>query len=466
MGQDATQHDWARAMLAGSGGILEYTTDRIPRKAAYAKIPGMNFTVVTTVDMADIMRPVNALFRSNLILTLFSVILVAFIVFFVARGISGSLRHVVVLVQQIAAGNFKFTDKELLRNAAALKKQDETAELIKGIDHMRANLERLFEESEHKTQAAEKATQDAQVAAAAAEDAKNQAMQARREGMLAAAKSLEGVVAVLSSVSSQLSVQVESSGRKANHKAARVAETNTAMEEMSSTVLDVARNAADAANLSAETRTKAVSGAEVVEKAVESISVVQQQSNNLKSSMQDLDTTAKAVSQIMGVISDIADQTNLLALNAAIEAARAGEAGRGFAVVADEVRKLAEKTMASTTDVHKSIQAIQSSVGQSSRLVEESAQCIEKATDFANQSGRALQEIVAMVDSSTDQARAIAAAADQQTATREDISRSVLEVNTLAEETVNTMLEAASTVEELVRQTQVLTDLVEELKKG
>ena len=464
--QDATPHAWARAMLSSQGGIMEYDWEGARKKAAYAKVPSTNMTVVIAVEMPELMQSARTLFISNLMLALCSVILVALIVFFVARGISGSLQYVVALVRKIESGDFKFSDEELRRNAIALKKQDEVAELIQGINHMRESLKQFFEESEHKTQAAEKATQEAQVAAAAAEEAKSQSMQARREGMLAAAGSLEEVVAVFSSTSAQLSAQIESSGQRASIQAARVADTATAMEEMNSTVLEVARNAANAAKTSDDTHTKAATGAQVVEKAVESIRIVHQQSDTLKSSMQELDSNAKAVSQIMGVISDIADQTNLLALNAAIEAARAGEAGRGFAVVADEVRKLAEKTMASTADVHKAIQAIQTSVDQSSRLADESAQGIEKATDFANQSGQSLQEIVSMVESSADQVRAIAAASEQQSATSEEINRSVGEVNSIAEETASAMREAAKAVEELVHQSKVLAALVEDMKKG
>jgi methyl-accepting chemotaxis protein len=370
------------------------------------------------------------------------------------------------MVQRIAAGDFSFTGAQEARNAAAVNKRDEIAELIKGVDHMRGNLERLFKESADKNRTAEEATRQAQVAAASAEEAKNQAMQARREGMLAAARSLEGVVAVLSSASSQLSIQVESSEQRAALQAARVADTAAAMDQMNSSVVEVARNAADAAKLSAETRSKATAGEQVVEQAVESIRMAQRQSGNLKTGMEELDNSAKAVSRIMGVISDIADQTNLLALNAAIEAARAGEAGRGFAVVADEVRKLAEKTMASTDDVHKAIEAIQASADHSSGLVEKSVQNIEQATDFANKSGLALREIVSMVEASADQARAIAAASEQQSSTSEQISRSVGEVNSIAGETASAMREAARAVEELARQTKVLAELVEDMKKS
>ena len=168
----------------------------------------------------------------------------------------------------------------------------------------------------------------------------------------------------------------------------------------------------------------------------------------------------------MAVISDIADQTNLLALNAAIEAARAGEAGRGFAVVADEVRKLAEKTMASTTDVGHAFKAIQDSAAKSMDQVDLTVGNIEKATELAIRSGDALREIVGMVDDTADQVRGIAAASEQQSASSEEINKSIMQVNTIAGETASAMQEAARAVSELAEQAQVLTGLIRELKNA
>jgi hypothetical protein len=123
------------------------------------------------------------------------------------------------------------------------------------------------------------------------------------------------------------------------------------MEEMTATVLEVAKNAGEAAETAGSARTKAQDGAQVVSRVVTSMSDVQTQSNQLKDDMAKLGKQAEGIGRFMTVITDIADQTNLLALNAAIEAARAGDAGRGFAVVADEVRKLAEKTMQASKEV-------------------------------------------------------------------------------------------------------------------
>ena len=151
---------------------------------------------------------------------------------------------------------------------------------------------------------------------------------------------------------------------------------------------EVAKNAGDAAEVSGSMRHCAEEGADIVRQVVKAIDDVQQIYGVLKQDMAQLGENARAITQIMGVISDIADQTNLLALNAAIEAARAGEAGRGFAVVADEVRKLAEKTMASTNEVGNAINAIRNSTEKSIKQVDVAAESIARATDLSNRSGQ------------------------------------------------------------------------------
>ena len=180
--------------------------------------------------------------------------------------------------------------------------------------------------------------------------------------------------------------------------------------------------------------------------------------------MGQLNTQAQAISNIMNVISDIADQTNLLALNAAIEAARAGEAGRGFAVVADEVRKLAEKTMTSTHDVGSAIKAIQESTAKSVAAMDMAAAQVDNATGFANQSGQALGEIVTTVESTADQVNAIAAASEEQSLASEEINRSISTVNEAVQQTAQAMNEASGAVGDLARQTRTLTSLIAEMR--
>ena len=179
-----------------------------------------------------------------------------------------------------------------------------------------------------------------------------------------------------------------------------------------------------------------------------------------------LSAGATRIGDVVAMISTIAGQTNLLALNAAIEAARAGEAGRGFAVVADEVRKLAEKTMASTQDVGNAIKAIQESAAKSSASVDDAVAQIEEVTGLASQSGTALQEIVSMADATADQVNAIATASEEQSAASEEISHSIETCSAMSRMISDTLRDASRAVLDMADQAQGLAGLVGNLRRG
>ena len=373
------------------------------------------------------------------------------------RGITVPVGRALGFARAVAAGQL---DQRL-----RLDRKDEIGQLAVALDSMVDALNEKIGEAEQKSREAEEQSRNAQAAMRQAEAAGKSA-QAKTEAMLTAADKLEAMGNVLSSASTQLSAQIEQADKGAAEAAERLSEAATAMNEMDATVQDVARNANAASSASAETREKAEAGAGIVEKAVRSIEEVHRMSITIKDDMAQLSEHAQAITQIMNVISDIADQTNLLALNAAIEAARAGEAGRGFAVVADEVRKLAEKTMASTNDVSNAIRAIQESTAKSMEAVDGAVEQIGQATGLANDSGMALQEIVATVEATADQVNAIATASEEQSATSQEINQSIVMVNDRARETAVVMTEAAKAVEELASQAQGLTRLIQELKNS
>ena len=240
-----------------------------------------------------------------------------------------------------------------------------------------------------------------------------------------------------------------------------VTETASAMEQMNSSIMEIAGSAMGVAGEAEQARDQAQEGAKVVLDAKNAITTVHKLTDELRSSMSGLNAQTEDIGRIITVINDIADQTNLLALNAAIEAARAGEAGRGFAVVADEVRKLAEKTMISTKEVGDAINAIQNGARGSMQRVEDAAKAVDAATELASRSGQALDSIVQLVESTSDKVRGIAQASEEQSTASGQVTNAMDEINQVTQETSLGMVEASQAVTELVSLSQDLKKLSE-----
>ncbi|MHC1701636.1 MAG: methyl-accepting chemotaxis protein [Humidesulfovibrio sp.] len=275
--------------------------------------------------------------------------------------------------------------------------------------------------------------QAAQAARAEAVTIRENSEASRRDGLLSAARTLGVAIEGIHGASENLRALSQSAGSGAKDQQRLVAEAVSAMDSLDD-ALGQMQSGSDRAVVQARSaRDRALGGAKVVDETVEAIRLVERKAEDLAEVVRDLGSQARDVERIMEVISDIADQTNLLALNAAIEAARAGEAGRGFAVVADEVRKLAEKTMNATRDVASRIEGIQNGVERTGQDMEETSRRVDRAVSLAQSSGESLREIVDLAGGTAAHIHDIAEDTRRQAETGERISRIVRQVSGISE---------------------------------
>ncbi len=448
---------YGKRLFERNSGQIEVREDGVDRLVLFEKSAMTNWVAVKTIVTAVAFSKARDI--GVMIIVISAVVLLVLLggVWTTLHvNVLGPVSRLITSAESIAGGNLGIT--------LDVTRKDEIGMLQRALSTMLGNLKAKIVEAEEMGAQARSESEKARLATRQAEDACRQAEHSKAEGMLQAAGQLEGVVEVVTSASEELSAQIEQSSRGAEEQARRVGETATAMEEMNATVLEVAKNASQAAQTADKAKAKATDGALVVTQMVGGIGEVQTQALDMKADMTTLGKQAEGIGRILNVISDIADQTNLLALNAAIEAARAGEAGRGFAVVADEVRKLAEKTMTATQEVGDAIRGIQGGTRKNIGNMEQSVARIEAATGLAVKAGAALDEIVSLVDLTTDQVRSIATASEEQSAASEEINRSIEDINRISSETSDAMRQSAQAVGEMANQSQVLKTLIEQMK--
>ena len=435
-----------------STGKMEYITFA-PVAVGKTVFP---WSVALVIPMDKVKAQANTIAFNSAIVGVIAILILLCVLFVLAGVISKPILKTADYTNKVAEGN---------HNAELdIHQRDEIGTMADSLRSMVSELKINITKAKEETDKAKEESTRAHEATKEAEKARAKADTSRAEGLHHAASRVEQVLHHVVSASEQMSVQSAQLLKGTEIQSERISSTATAMEEMNATVLEIARNAGDAAISSTEAQHKAKDGAEIVSKSRISLDYTVSEVNNLKGNMEELDKQAKGTETIIGVITDIADQTNLLALNAAIEAARAGEAGRGFAVVADEVRKLAEKTMTATGEVSQSIGAIQRVAVDNIKSMEMVYKRIGEANQYSESSGGVLKEIVDGAEASASQIQSIATAAEQQSATSEEISCSVEEISRITTETAAGATEFSLALGALAEQISVMQKIVEDLK--
>ncbi|MCU7935669.1 MAG: methyl-accepting chemotaxis protein [Candidatus Thiodiazotropha sp. (ex Dulcina madagascariensis)] len=268
----------------------------------------------------------------------------------------------------------------------------------------------------------------------------------------------------LSNSAEHMTAVTEQTSKGVKHQQSDTEMVATAMSEMSATVQEVANNASQASTHATEASEQANDGKQVVRETIDAIGSMANKVDNAAQVIKELEQHTVSIGTVIDVIKSIAEQTNLLALNAAIEAARAGEQGRGFAVVADEVRNLAQRTQESTAEIQGIIERVQAGAEEAVSVMQEGQDAVKRSVELASNAGSSLDGITEAVTSITDMTIQIANAVEEQSTVAEEMNRNIVTISNVANETASGSEETAAVSESLAKLSRELGEIVQQFK--
>lgn len=382
-----------------------------------------NWNVGDTHGAYEIVMPLTAMeghianfIKSGLIVSIPLVVVAVGIFAFLLRALLGKpLRKLIDLVRDLNSGDGDLTKR------INIQRGDEIGQLSGGIDAFVGNLQNII-------------------------------------------RDVAGATREVTAAATEISASSEQMARGLSQQEQQTSQVSAAVEEMSASVREVAQKGMEASKAARDSQTDATSGTDVVSQTVSEIKAISQDVGRSAQAVSELGKKSEEIGEIIKVINDIADQTNLLALNAAIEAARAGEHGRGFAVVADEVRKLAERTTKATEEVATSIQQIQAQTTEAVSLIQSGSKRVGKGVELANDAGNALGRISQSSSGLSGMVQAIAAATEEQSAASTQISKSIEAIDSVTKESSSGASQMSQAAASLSQQSERLQSLVGQFK--
>ena len=397
----ARKHIWQTSGWAHSHGTLGY--------------PGLGWSAMIRVPESEALAETNAIRFVLMTVLGVTTLLVLTVAFLFARMLSKPINLLVARLKDIAEGEGDLTQR------VDQNRKDELGELGKWFNTFVEKIHGVISEVRNTSQ---------EVAGAA----------------------------------TQIAASSEEMSQGISEQNEQVTQISSAIEEMSSSIIEVAAKSSEAANNAAKSGEVAAAGGKVVSETIEGMGQISQAVSASAASVSELGKRGEQIGQIIEVINDIADQTNLLALNAAIEAARAGEHGRGFAVVADEVRKLADRTTKATEEIGESITAIQNETHEAVQRMNAGTEQVQVGVEKATQAGQSLEQIVAGAQEVAAMIQSIAAAAEEQSAASEQVSHGVQSVSAVSSQSAEGASQAAQAASQLSVKAEQLQSLVSRFK--
>ncbi|MEZ5360612.1 MAG: methyl-accepting chemotaxis protein [Candidatus Zixiibacteriota bacterium] len=448
--QEVKSESVARARSGQTGVDVVKDYRGVPVLSAYEplNIEGLDWVLLAEIDEAEAFHAVSTLRYAIIFLTLCIAGIVTFVGWYFARKISRPISNIAMVAEKVAIGD--------INHDIEVKSNDEIGVLGQSFRGLIAYMKEM-------SGAAESIANNnlrVDIVPKSTDDILGNSFKKMLLNLNQMIGQLRNNATELVSASTEIASASEQMSKGAQTQTEQSMQVASAIEEMTATIIESSKNANEARQASESTSSNAGDGSRIVGETISGMSRIAQSAQDSGKIIHELAQASDKIGEIIAVIDDIADQTNLLALNAAIEAARAGEQGRGFAVVADEVRKLAERTGKATGEITEMIKGIQSDSSRAVASMEEAGKLVEEGTTLADQAGNSLNTINTMSQQVSDMITRIATAADQQSAAAEEISKFMEQISSISRQTSAGAEQSASAAEELNRQAEGLREMV------